>query len=157
MFNSIGKVKKFCDIYFIRYESWWIVNLATYVTVVGIVKLDDNILLLKRTPERRTSPNKWQTPSGFLKATESAEEAILREVKEETALEGSIKRSGKVFEVTDEWARWIIVPFLVSVNSNKVFIDRSEHSEFKWINIHEVSQYDCVKGIKEDFTSVGLQ
>lgn len=49
------------------------------------------------------------------------------------------------------------MPFLVSVNSDTIIIDPSEHSEFKWITIYEVSQYDCVKGINEDFKSVGLQ
>src|ERR687895_1524022 len=95
-----------------------VVKMTTYVAVIGIVKLDDDrILLLKRNARRRTSPNKWQTPSGFMKEGESAEEAVLREVKEETALDGTIKKSGSAFEVVDEWARWIILPFLVLVKS----------------------------------------
>src|SRR5215218_3205563 len=100
--------------------------MATYVAVIGVVKLDDEeedyILLLKRNALRRTSPNKWQTPSGFMNEGESAEEAVLREVKEETALEGTIKKSGSAFEVVDEWARWIIIPFLISVKSDKVVL-----------------------------------
>ena len=65
--------------------------MATYVAVISVVKLndDDRILLLKRNARRRTSPNKWQTPSGFLNEGESAEEAALREVKEETSLDGT--------------------------------------------------------------------
>lgn len=80
--------------------------MATYVAVIGVVKLDNDdyrddctILLLKRNAQRRTSPNKWQTPSGFINEGESAEEAVLREVKEETALDGTIKKSGSAFEV----------------------------------------------------------
>src|SRR4051794_8389633 len=114
--------------------------MATYVAVIGVVILDDNrILLLKRSPQRRTSPNKWQTPSGFLKEGESAEEAILREVEEETMLDGTITKSGKSFEILDEWARWIIIPFLIAVESDKVVIDTNEHSQFKWIRVNELS------------------
>lgn len=136
--------------------------MATYVTVIGVVKLDDDrdddcILLLKRNARRRTSPNKWQTPSGFMKEGESAEEAVLREVKEETALEGTIKKSGSAFEVVDEWARWIIVPFLILVKSDKVVIDTREHSEFRWVKIDDVSSFECVKGIEEDLEAVGLK
>ncbi len=138
--------------------------MATYVAVIGVVKLDNDddrddciILLLKRNAQRRTSPNKWQTPSGFINEGESAEEAILREVKEETALEGIIKNSGSAFEVVDEWARWIIVPFLISVKSDKVVIDTREHSEFRWVRINEVSSFECVKGIDEDLKAVGLK
>jgi 8-oxo-dGTP diphosphatase len=135
--------------------------MATYVVVIGVVKLDDDhdgyILLLKRNARRRTSPNKWQTPSGFINEGESAEEAVLREVKEETALEGTIKKSGSAFEVVDEWARWIIVPFLISVKSDKVVIDTREHSEFRWVKVDDVSNFECVKGIEEDLKAVGLK
>jgi 8-oxo-dGTP diphosphatase len=139
--------------------------MTTYVAVIGVVKLnsnggernDDYILLLKRNAQRRTSPNKWQTPSGFINEGESAEEAILREVKEETALDGTIKKSGSVFEVIDQWARWIIIPFLILVKSDKVVIDNKEHSEFKWIKIDEISNFECVKGINEDLKAVGLK
>jgi 8-oxo-dGTP diphosphatase len=134
--------------------------MATYVAVIGVLKLEDDygrILLLKRNIQRRTSPNKWQTPSGFIREGESAEEAIIREVKEETSLDGAIKRSGRSFEVVDEWARWIIVPFLISVKSDKVVIDNKEHSEFRWIKVDEVSSFECVKGIDKDLEAVGLK
>ncbi len=136
--------------------------MATYLAVIGVVKLDDDrddciILLLKRNAQRRTSPNKWQTPSGFIDEGESAEEAVLREVKEETGLEGTIKKSGSVFEVVDEWARWIIVPFLIIVKSDKVVIDAREHSEFRWVKVNEISSFECVKGIDEDLKAVGLK
>ncbi len=133
--------------------------MATYVVVLGVVRLDDDnrILLLKRSPQRRTSPNKWQTPSGFLKEGEAAEEAILREVQEETLLDGTIIKSGKSFEILDEWGRWIIIPFLIAVKSDKVVIDASEHSQFKWIMVNEISNFECVKGIDEDLRAVGLR
>ena len=138
--------------------------MATYMTVIGVVKLDNDdyrddctILLLKRNAQRRTSPNKWQTPSGFINEGESAEEAVLREVKEETALDGTIKKSGSAFEVVDEWARWIIVPFLILVKSDKVVIDTKEHSEFRWVKVNDVSSFECVKGIEEDLKAVGLK
>ncbi|MDQ3909692.1 MAG: NUDIX domain-containing protein [Thermoproteota archaeon] len=142
------------------------IKMATYVAVIGVVNLDNDddnnhdnciILLLKRNAQRRTSPNKWQTPSGFINEGESAEEAVLREVKEETALDGTIKKSGAAFEVIDEWARWIIIPFLVIVKSDRVVIDTREHSEFRWVKVNEVSSFECVKGIDEDLKAVGLK
>jgi len=137
--------------------------MTTYVAAIGVVVKSDGdriILLLKRNAKRRTSPNKWQTPSGFMKEGESAEEAVLREVKEETSLDGRVEKCGRVFEVIDEWARWIIVPFLISVksdNNNAVVIDTKEHSEFRWVRLDEISNFECVKGIDEDLKAVGLK
>ena len=132
--------------------------MPTYVAVIGIVQLyDGRILLLKRNGKRRTSPNKWQTPSGFIKENESAEEAVIREVKEETSLKGIITRCGNSFEVIDEWARWIIIPFLISVESDSVVIDAREHSEFRWIVVDQVRNFECVKGIEDDLRAVGLK
>jgi len=132
--------------------------MPTHVAVIGIVQLyDGRILLLKRNSKRRTSPNKWQTASGFMKEGESAEEAVLREVKEETSLEGTITRRGNSFEVIDEWARWIIIPFLISVESDNVVIDTEEHSEFKWIIVDQINYFECVKGIEDDLRAVGLK
>jgi 8-oxo-dGTP diphosphatase len=135
------------------------IKMATYVAVIGVVKLndDDRILLLKRNARRRTSPNKWQAPSGFMNEGESAEEAVLREVKEETSLDGTILKGGRAFEVVDEWARWVIVPFLISVKSDRVAIDTKEHSEFRWIKVDDVSSFECVKGIEKDLKAVGLK
>ncbi len=130
--------------------------MKSYATVIGIVKFGENILLLKRNPNRRSSPDKWQTVSGFIGEAEPAEDAVLREVKEETSLDGKIVNVGKVFEVKDDWGRWIIMPFLISVDSDKVEIDKKEHSEFKWIKPKKVDKFDCVAGIKKDLESVGL-
>jgi ADP-ribose pyrophosphatase YjhB (NUDIX family) len=130
--------------------------MRTYTTVVGIVKFGNKLLLLKRNHNRSSSPDKWQFVSGFIKERESAEDAVLREVKEETDLDGKIMNSGKVFEVTDNWGRWIILPFLISVTSDKVSIDLNEHSEYKWILPKEVVNFDCVAAIKEDMNNVGI-
>jgi len=130
--------------------------MKTYVTVVGVVQHKDKILLLKRTPKRRSSPNKWQTVSGFVNEHESVEDAVLREVKEETGLDGKIVDRGEIFIVEDEWGRWISIPFLVSVQSDKVEIDTKEHTEYVWIEPRDFVNYDCIKGMKEDLKSLGF-
>jgi ADP-ribose pyrophosphatase YjhB (NUDIX family) len=65
---------------------------------VGVILVKDRqILLVKRGHE----PNKgmWSIPGGLIKLGETAEEAAIREVREETGLEVSIGAVAGVFNV----------------------------------------------------------
>lgn len=130
--------------------------IKTFATVIGVVVNKDEILLLKRTANRHTSPDKWQPVSGYLGEREAAEDAVLREVKEETNLDGKIVKKGKVFEITDDWGRWIIIVFLIKAENRNIKIDRSEHTDAVWIKPQDINKYDLVKGVKKDLEVVGL-
>jgi 8-oxo-dGTP diphosphatase len=130
--------------------------MKTSVIVVGVLKFKSKILILHRTSARSSSPNLWQPVSGYIEERESAEDAVLREVKEETGLTGKIVKSGKIFEVADQWGRWIIVPYLIEAASDDVNIDLNEHSEYKWIDPKEIVRYDIVKGVLDDLKSLGI-
>lgn len=132
-------------------------EVKTYATVIGVVQNGGKILLLKRTSTRHTSSNKWQPVSGYLGEREAAEEAVLREVKEETGLAGTIIRAGKIFEVTDDWGHWVVIPFLVKVESKKVQFDPREHSEVIWIKPDEITRFDLVAGVERDLAAVGIR
>ncbi|MCM8799687.1 MAG: NUDIX hydrolase [Candidatus Omnitrophica bacterium] len=54
-----------------------------FVTVDAIIEIDDSVLLIKRS----NPPFGYALPGGFVHYGESLEEAIKREVKEETALD----------------------------------------------------------------------
>ncbi|MBI2671853.1 NUDIX hydrolase [Candidatus Woesearchaeota archaeon] len=130
--------------------------MKTYVICVGIVKFNERILILKRIRNKRFSPNEWEFVSGFIKEHENAEDCVLREVKEETNLKGKIVKSGQVFETEDKYGRWIIIPFLITVKSDKVKIDIKEHSEYKWINPDRIDNFKTVADLKKDLKRVGL-
>ena len=128
----------------------------TYFAVIGVIKHKDKILLLKRSPNRKFSPNRWQPVSGFPKEKESAEECALREVKEETGFEGKIIKKSNTFEFEDEFGHWINVVFLIEVLTDQVSIDPKEHSEYKWINPSKFKNYECIKGVEKDLELLNL-
>lgn len=130
--------------------------MKSYVIVVGIVKFKDKILLLKRKSDSYNAPNKWEFVSGYIKEFESCEDCVLREVKEETNLDGEIFFSGKIIEINSEGKKWITAPYLIKVKNDNVKLDRGEHSEFSWIGIDEIKKFDCLNGIEEDLKSVKL-
>ena len=60
------------------------------VTVDAVIERDGEILLIKRKNEPFAGD--WALPGGFVEYNESAEDAIIREAKEETNLDISIKK-----------------------------------------------------------------
>ncbi|MBW6462097.1 MAG: NUDIX hydrolase [DPANN group archaeon] len=120
-----------------------------YGVVVGVIKYNDKILFLKRNEKKKTSPKLWQTVSGYIKKYESVEDAVLREVIEETGLCSNIIKTGEIVEVCDKYGHWITFQFLVAVDSDMVKIDSDEHTEYRWIDVCDFEKFDCISGTKE--------
>ena len=58
------------------------------LTMRGIVKNDDGkILVLRRHPKSKTNPHKWELPGGKIEKCEFFDEALIREIREETGLD----------------------------------------------------------------------
>jgi len=93
-------------------------------------------LLLKRLPERNGF---WQPVTGGVEEGENLEEALRREIEEETGVKGfiSIMEGIHYYEFADpvpnrEYA------FGVEVSPNeKVTLDGKEHSEYCWCDLQE--------------------
>lgn len=58
------------------------------VTVDAIIEIDGGIVLIKR----KNPPHGWAIPGGFVDYGETLEEAVCREIKEETGLDVNISR-----------------------------------------------------------------
>ncbi len=67
----------------------WILKDGEYhLSVLGvIVRKDGTFLITQRTASKHWAPLWWEVPGGGVKAGESSEEAVIREVNEETGLD----------------------------------------------------------------------
>ena len=75
---------------------------------------DGKILLVKRG--REPGKGKWAPPSGFMEGGETPEEACLRELKEETGMEGVIKELiGVYLEESRIYGEVLVVVYLVEI------------------------------------------
>ena len=131
--------------------------MKTYFAVTGIVKCKNKILILKKSPKDWNFPNRWSFCSGYVKEFESAEDTVLREIKEETGLKAKILKKGKLFlqKYPAKGKSWYVMPFLCQVNSKKVKLDH-ENTEFRWINYKDINKYKTVPGLKKDLKVLGL-
>ena len=57
------------------------------VAVAYVIEKDGTVLVLRRSPSKDHAPGEWETGSGRVEAGETPEQAVHREVREETGLQ----------------------------------------------------------------------
>ena len=129
--------------------------MKTYYAVTGILQHNSKTLILKKSHDDFNYPDKWSFCSGYVKEFEAAEDTIVREIKEETGLDGKIVKKGRIFQVVDSGKTWVVTPFLCKVDSDNVKLCH-ENTEYKWINLEDIGNYESVPGIKKALKTFGL-
>jgi 8-oxo-dGTP diphosphatase len=132
---------------------------ATRIAAVGAVVRDDRerLLLVRRGHE--PGLGRWSLPGGRVEPGESARQALVREVEEETGLRivvtglaGYVERPGPdgvVFEIEDFYAR-------VEPGWDPRPVAGDDASEAAWYAPHRVGDLDLVDGLLEVLTDWGV-
>ena len=87
--------------------------MKTYVTVHAIAINKKGEALVLQRAKHRSSPDKWNCVTGYIQDRESAEEAALRELKEETNLVGKIIKTTEPFWVDSGKIRLVVITSLI--------------------------------------------
>ena len=104
-----------------------------------IINSKNEVLLLKRSASSRTEPGYWSRPGGEVEYGETVEEAVAREVKEETGIEVKVIR---FLEITqninkNENKHWIALGFLAEhVSGVPINAEPAKHDEVKWFPLN---------------------
>jgi colanic acid biosynthesis protein WcaH len=100
-------------------------------TVDAIIIFEGNFLLLKRN--NPPVKGEWWVPGGRVRRGEALEEAVRREVLEETGLECRIIRQVGVINLVFPECHTISIYYLVEAESSNVKLNE-EHSDYRWIS-----------------------
>lgn len=99
------------------------------------------ILLQKRTANKRRNPNKWAKTGGQVDSGETVEEAIVREVKEELGIEVP-KEQIEVIDIhksSDKNRRFAYnFVFVVNYKIDDYILQEEEVAEVKYVTIEEM-------------------
>lgn len=100
------------------------------VTVDGVIIKNGKVLLIKRKNE--PFKGRWALPGGFVEYGETVEEAVLREVKEETGMDAKIKKLVGVYSSPDRDPRGhtISIAFLMEAKGEAIAGDDATEARF---------------------------
>jgi len=122
---------------------------------IGAVIISDGKILLEK---RRSEPGKgkWSIPGGLVELGESIEQAVIREVREETALEVEKPELVDVVDnvIRDEEGRikyhFVMVDFFVKFKSGALRAE-DDAEELRWVKLDDVEKYDLTKTFRAFF------
>lgn len=118
-------------------------NLLHNEIAVFIINNKKEVLLQKRSANKRFSPNKWALCAGHVDAGESLESAALRELKEEVGIDISLKDLKpfveREFTIRDSNSHITYFYYIkLNLDEKEFIIQKEELSEVKWFDIDKV-------------------
>jgi len=122
--------------------------MKTRVFTTGVVLKGGKLLILKRKPDDDSYPGVWDCVGGHFEKGESAEQCMLREAWEESGQRMKILKVGPLIEYLDRYGRAVAVPFILRPDPRKAVVP-SEHSEFRWVSLSEVRDYEIVPDLEK--------
>ena len=111
----------------------------TKIVLTGILKSDDQLLIVKRDENDELYPGAWEFPGGHLEKGETLIEGLKRELKEEIGLNCDfesriISYDDEVKNKNGELIHNLEINFLIPVNREEIEVVLSEeHSDYKWV------------------------
>lgn len=127
---------------------------------VGLVVRDNKVLMVRRSePEVAGAHLKWEFPGGKVDFGETPEEAVVREIKEETGVIAKVKRLLPVTVTTNWDYPWGVQhTLLFGFECEYVSVEKrpkDHHVEnVEWVEIDEVLKRDNLPGAKEFLESL---
>ena len=104
------------------------------ISLVAVCNPNDEVLLLKR-PSTVHCPNVWSFPGGKVEAHEMPLQAAIRELKEETNIQGrSWRHIGKHKHAYPDKTLYFLFFFCRHIGQNRIHCE----SDFAWFKLHQL-------------------
>jgi 8-oxo-dGTP diphosphatase len=125
------------------------------ISVGAIVVEDQQLLLIRRG--RGPAAGFWSVPGGRVEFGELLAEAVVRELAEETGLEGVCgELVGWVERITDAY-HYVILDFTVTLlDPTAEPIAGDDAAEAAWVPLHEVADRPLAEGLAEFLHEHGI-
>jgi 8-oxo-dGTP diphosphatase len=128
---------------------------ARPIVAVGAVVVDHDRLLLVRRG-RGPAAGWWSVPGGRVEAGETLAEAVTRELREETGLDGVCGPLIGWVERFLEDQHYVILDFEVTIVGEDQPVAGDDAAEAAWVDLHLVAELPLVEGLAEFLGDHGI-
>jgi 8-oxo-dGTP diphosphatase len=117
-----------------------------YVAGHALIEKMGKYLVTRRSHLNNYMPLKWDIPGGIVRSGETLEDAIHREINEETKLSINIRRVVHVYSNRDQIPKrqTFQVVYLCTYLSGEVQLNPLEHDEYQWLNYADITNLDAI-------------
>ena len=124
------------------------------VCVGAVVVDEDDLLLIRRG--RGPAQGEWSIPGGRVRPGELLAEAVVRELAEETGLEGICEDLVGWAERIGEHHHFVILDFRVTLLERASPVAGDDAAEAAWVPLVDVAELNLVEGLAEFLHDHGI-
>jgi mutator protein MutT len=128
---------------------------VTPVVAVGAVVVDHDRLLLVRRG-RAPALGLWSVPGGRVEHGETLVEAVVRELREETGLEGVVGPLIDWGEHFEGEFHSVVFDFEVTLVGDDEPVCGDDAAEVRWVDLPDVGELPLVEGLAELLYDAGI-
>lgn len=115
------------------------------VIVEGVLLKGGKVLVVKRSESKKFLPGFWEIPGGKVDFGEAPEQAVVREMREETGLNVAVVRAFNTwaYQTSHDGVDWhcVVIDFLLSCDDASKIVLSSEHTDFAWVAAGEKKRW----------------
>jgi 8-oxo-dGTP diphosphatase len=122
--------------------------------VGAVARRDDQLLMIRRG--QGPADGTWSLPGGRIEFGETAAEAVVRELSEETGLAGSCGPLIGWVEIIEAGFHYVVLDFDVTIIDDAEPIPGDDAREAAWVPLWKVSELDTSPGLAEFLADHGI-